>query len=225
MRSVKNRLDKLIVTSKIGKFLLKVNFNARFTDSVNYWEKRYLNKGNSGPGSLGACALYKANILNTFVAENSISSVIEFGCGDGNQLANFQFPSYIGLDVSVTALQKCVDLFKVDMSKSFFIYDPKGFVDNAGIFKADLALSLDVIYHLLEDDVFEAYMRHLFLSSSRFVIVYAWNVESKKSLHVRYRKFTDWIESHEKEWVLIQTIENKTNEPICDFFVYKKVAG
>ena len=56
---------------------------------------------------------------------------------------------------------------------SFFLYDGACFTDRAGVFTADLALSLDVIYHLTEDTVFEAYMRHLFAAGSRFVIIYA----------------------------------------------------
>jgi hypothetical protein len=58
----------------------------RFRDSQSYWEDRYVSGGTSGPGSYDAQAEYKADFLNRFVRENAIGSVIEFGCGDGNQL-------------------------------------------------------------------------------------------------------------------------------------------
>jgi hypothetical protein len=49
------------------------------------------------------------------------------------------------------------------------LYDPHYFVDHQGLFRAELGLSLEVIFHLVEDDVFDVYMRHLFASATRFV--------------------------------------------------------
>ena len=211
-----------MANNKIGRFFLKLNFNARFNDTASYWENRYKNNGNSGPGSYGELALYKAGIINKFVSDNNISSVIEFGCGDGNQLKEFQFPSYTGLDVSKTAIEKCTGIFKDDVTKTFFIYSPGEFAAHAESFKADLTLSLDVIYHLLEDDVFETYMNHLFSSSKQFVIIYAWDAEERKRLHIKLRKFTAWIEKNLQEWHLMQTIENKSPHAACDFYIYQK---
>jgi hypothetical protein len=37
------------------------------------------------------------------VAERRIRSVIEFGCGDGNQLGLMRYPSYLGLDIEPCA--------------------------------------------------------------------------------------------------------------------------
>ena len=53
----------------------------------DYWEARYAAGGNSGKGSGGVFAEFKAEIVNTFVREHDIASVIDFGCGDGAQLA------------------------------------------------------------------------------------------------------------------------------------------
>ena len=92
--------------------------------------------------------------------------MIEFGCGDGNQLSLAEYPSYIGLDVSRTAIGLCQRRFSGDPAKSFFLYDGTCFTDRAGVFAADLALSLDVVYHLTEDAVFETYLRHLFAAGA-----------------------------------------------------------
>ena len=86
----------------------------------------------------------------------------EFGCGDGHQLLLAQYPRYIGLDISKTAIGLCKRKFSGDPTKSFFAYDGDCFVDRAGVFAADLAMSLDVVYHLVEDPTFESYMTHLF---------------------------------------------------------------
>lgn len=59
--------------------------------------------GNSGAGSYNKIAIFKAKIMNQFVAENDIQHVIEFGFGDGAQLMRAKYPEYTGLDVSVSA--------------------------------------------------------------------------------------------------------------------------
>ena len=70
------------------------------------------------------------------------------------------------MDVSRAAVRICRDKFAADPTKSFFLYDGACFVDRAGLFAADLALSLDVIYHLVEDPLFETYLTHLFAAGS-----------------------------------------------------------
>lgn len=58
-----------------------------FNNSQDYWRKRYEKGGNSGLGSYDHYAVFKADVLNAFFKENHIQSVVEFGCGDGNQLS------------------------------------------------------------------------------------------------------------------------------------------
>ena len=91
-------------------------------------------------------------MLNKFVTTHHIQSIIEFGCGDGNQLNLAKHPLYLGPDVSKAAILRCQELFKLDDYKSFRVMSEyKGE-------KADLTLSLNVIYHLVEDEIFENYM-------------------------------------------------------------------
>jgi SAM-dependent methyltransferase len=196
-----------------------------FRSSEKYWESRYVAGGTSGAGSYGAQAEYKAAFLNAFVAENGIDSVLEFGCGDGNQLRLAEYPSYLGLDVSPKAIQMCAALFGSDDSKSFLLYRPDAFFDNARFVHADLTLSLDVIYHLVEDEVFERYMAHLFATSDRYVIVYATDGERRDAArHVRYRPFTGWVERSAPEWHLA-AVENRTAPEYQDFFVFAREDG
>ncbi|CAN0376004.1 unnamed protein product, partial [Ectocarpus sp. 4 AP-2014] len=174
--------------------------------SKNYWEKRYTNKGTSGAGSYNRLATFKADVLNAFVKENNIKSVVEFGCGDGNQLSLATYPDYIGVDVSKTAVQLCKNLFKEDASKRFFEYNTDTY-KNANI-KADLSLSLDVIYHLIEDPVFEAHMTDLFSAATKYVIIYSSNYDKKQTYHERDRTFTDWVTKHCPTWSLLEVIKN-----------------
>lgn len=72
--------------------------------SSEYWERRYAAGHNSGAGSYGALAEFKADVINRFVARNSVQTVIEFGCGDGAQLELADYRHYVGYDVSETVL-------------------------------------------------------------------------------------------------------------------------
>lgn len=193
-----------------------------FRGSALYWERNYARGGTSGPGSYHAAGEAKAAFLNDFVRTREVRSVIEFGCGDGHQLSLADYPCYVGLDVSRSAIELCQRHFADDPTKSFFLYDGACFADRAGLFTADLAISLDVIYHLTEDTVFEAYMTHLFAAAARFVIVYATDREIPGTApHVRHRRFTGWVEAQGKGWRMLErTPGPNPGEDRADFFTY-----
>lgn len=198
-----------------------------FRDSASFWERSYVRGETSGPGSYGDLAVAKAAFLNTFVEENRVQSVVEFGCGDGHQLSLARYPYYIGLDVSPTAIQLCSDQFARDSTKSFFLYNGNCFADRLGLFRADVAISLDVIYHLIEDSVLETYMHHLFAAGRRFVVIYSTDNEVRGTApHVRHRRFSGWVEERCPSWRLIQMMPGPDSGPgRADFFVYEQVSG
>ena len=182
-------------------------------------------------GSYGHLARYKAEIINEFVALRRIKSVIEFGCGDGNQLSLANYPSYIGLDVSKTAIQNCASLFGADSTKAFFLYIPEKFDSIADGHSGELGISLDVVYHLVEDKMFNLYMKHLFEASERYVIIYSSDHdEIIKGSHVRHRRFTEYIEMNFKRWRLTQRQENRypsiqygsETGSFADFYFFEK---
>lgn len=197
-----------------------------FEGSAKYWDDRYAQGGFSGAGSVGKFAAFKADVLNGFVRRHGVRSVIEFGCGDGQQLSLAEYPRYLGFDVSSEAVRLCRTRFDGDDSKTF-----RAVADYSGD-KAELALSLDVIYHLVEDEVFENYMRLLFDASERWVIVYASNhdgTDRAEAAHVRHRQFTRWVEANRPEWVLRETIPNRypyTGDyrlgSFSDFFIFER---
>jgi SAM-dependent methyltransferase len=180
-----------------------------FVDSRSYWEQRYAGGGHSGVGSYDVLAEFKAGVLNAFVREQKIRTVVELGCGDGNQLSLASYPSYIGLDVAPSAIDRCAAAFAGDSTKSFFLYDPDRFIDRHGLFRCELALSLDVIFHLVEDAVFERYMETLFGCGSRFVCIYSSNDERPDiGQHVRNRRFTDWVDENRPDWHQVAHVLN-----------------
>lgn len=203
-----------------------VRLHHRSWNSSSYWEQRYVAGGNSGPGSYGRLAKFKAGFLNNFVEEHKISAVIEFGCGDGAQLKLARYPDYIGVDKSAKAIEMCRAAFDGDAAKRFIQVD-----DLPPSTQAELSLSLDVIYHLIEDSIFDEYMQRLFNCATRFVIVYASNCEQQTaSIHVRHRKFTRWVEQNQPGWQLVKTIKNvypfdeadPENTSFADFHVFAR---
>jgi hypothetical protein len=76
-------------------------------------------------------------------------------------------------------------------------------------FAADVSLSLDVIYHLVEDDVFERYTRRLFQSATRYVVVYSSDFnEWAEARHVRHRSVTAWAARNMEGWEVIARPQN-----------------
>ena len=176
-----------------------------FNNSAQYWEDRYRIGGDSGAGSYGRLASFKAKVLNRFVEEFQVDHVVEYGFGDGAQLSLANYRKYTGFDISKTAVETCRQKFS-DKPQYDFLHTSENH-DREGSY--DLALSLDVIFHLVEDEVFDAYMKRLFRSSRRFVIIYAYNFERKtRSRHVLGREFMTWCDANAAQWRLIRHIEN-----------------
>ena len=232
IRKVKKVVERIPLIGPLVRGVAALLRRPFFSGSQEYWESRYARGGTSGAGSFGKLAEFKAEVLNSFVKDNGISSVIEFGCGDGNQIALADYPAYVGLDVSKTAIGLCKERFEHDKTKSFFLYDCDCSVDMNSVFRAELALSLDVIYHLVEDRIFELYMRHLFAAADKFVIIYSSDSDVNppcQSPHVRHRRFSEWVKTNCPQWKLSRRIENKyplemDSQPgLCaDFFIYEK---
>lgn len=198
-----------------------------FKGSEEYWIERYNNGRNSGSGSYGKFAEFKAEVLNNFVQNREIKSVIEFGCGDGNQLKYSNYRNYLGFDVSFDAISRCQKLFSHDKKMVF-----KLMKEYSGE-KSDLSISLDVIYHLVEKKSFEEYMYTLFGAAERYVIIYSSDSDKNYGVaqpHIKRRKITKWIDQNIKGWKLIDRIPNRyewngdwKNSSVSIFIIYKHI--
>lgn len=205
----------------------------RFPGSAAYWEERYQEGGTSGPGSAGINARFKADTLNRFVRAHGVRDVIEFGCGDGQQLELAKYPRYIGLDVAKTSVAMCRARFANDATKAFRLYPSTEIVPGRGAFVADLSLSLDVIYHLVEDAVFGQHMSDVFAASRRWVILYTSDsdrIRGATEPHCRHRPVARYVEQAFPDWGLSQRIPNANplaGDPergsSSDFYVYQRL--
>lgn len=197
-------------------------------DSAAYWEERYRSGRNSGPGSYGDLAVMKSKFINSFVDLNAVGSIIDFGVGDGGFAASVSATdTYSGVDVARTVVTANRARFQDRPGFRFYLVS-----ELTDEIRGDLGLSLDVIYHLIEDGVYEAYMRRLFDRAERFVIVYASNteVQSTKAKHVRHRMFTRWVEENAPGWRMISVLpnlypfdpDNPSKTSFADFHVFAK---
>jgi SAM-dependent methyltransferase len=170
----------------------------------------------------------KADVLNRLVDKEDINSVLELGCGDGNQLSLANYASYVGVDVSAVAIEACQARFFHDQSKRFFVAGTEPLPD------CELGLSLDVIYHLVEDHIFEAYMHDLVSHSSRFLVLYTSDCDvftptGDPPPHIRHRPVSSWMAS-EPYWHLRERIPNpypfqkadQINTSFADFYIFER---
>ena len=232
--SIKESIKRTPMVSALAGGLYRWIGRQRFVSSREYWRRRYRVGGNSGSGSKGLLAQFKSEVLSSLLARYEVSTVVEWGCGDGRQLALLDrsaigIKRYVGIDVSADAIAFCREQFNHDPGVAFG--SPEELVEMFP-HQAEASLSLDVIYHLVEDDEFENYMGQVFSSASRVVIIYSSdNAAKTKDAHVRHRKFTDWVSTNAPTWRLVEKIKNRypfnPREPdstsFSDFYVFEKV--
>lgn len=201
---------------------------AEFAGSASYWEARYRTGGHSGAGSFGRLGEFKAEVINTIVREMQVSRVIEHGCGDGTLLAKLEIERYTGVDVSRTVLDMC--------SKKFEGHPGRRFLHTSQLAgeTAELSMSIDVIYHLVEDEVYHAYMQHLFDAGEQLVLIYASNPAqdtATRDPHVRHRAVSGWVAGNRQDFEFLGMIPNRypfTDDPVngsfADFLLYRRKA-
>ncbi len=230
MQKLKNLVKETPVIGSLTMKLIKLTTqNFKFKGTAYYWEERYKTGGNSGAGSYNKLAKFKAEVINDIVDKNELKTVVELGCGDGNQLTYAEYPKYTGFDISKTAIDICKSKFKSDANKEFFVVD-KIETNGTDLYKSDLALSLDVIFHLIETDLYEQYMNNLFNLSDKYVIIYSSNYEKGQRHHERDHNFTEWVKNNMPHWNLIEKIDNMykydplkpTETSKSDFYIFRK---
>ena len=186
-----------------------------------YWTNRYKTGGNSGAGSYNDLYILKRDIINDIISKKDIKSIIDFGCGDGNQIKEINIKKYIGFDIADSSINICKKKYNDDKTKEFYNYN---MINSIDMKSANLTLSLDVLYHILEDDLFIDYIKNLFNYSNNYVLIYSSNVKGTKNQHIYTRKFTDYISNLFPNWQLIKKIDQKyPTKSSADFYLYKKV--
>jgi 2-polyprenyl-3-methyl-5-hydroxy-6-metoxy-1,4-benzoquinol methylase len=191
-------------------------------DYKKWWNDWYSHGGISGSGSRGVLAQFKADVINDYIKTHSIRSVVEFGCGDGYNLALMNYENYLGFDVAKPAINVCSTLFKDDSRKSFMLYDPKCFVNKN--LRADLVVCLDVLYHITDEEEFLKVLDDIFSFSSAHVILYTTLYEagnSPASPEILHRNILPYLQKYPQYEVTIEKQKHQ-NLSLADFVFLKR---
>lgn len=205
-----------------------------------YWNERYRRGGFSGNGSVGDLGRWKVQVVGDFILKNEIESIVDMGCGDGVWLAqlrtflNKQWDGveYTGVDISAEAIQACNKIFLTSQNTLFLTTEIYRVANHE---PAELALSIDVIFHQSNDDLYEEYMNVLVNASTDWLIIFSNDRQRPKPKsykvgdHIHFRKFTSWIEEYAPQWELHEKIdspfkikEGRRNFSWADFYIYKR---
>lgn len=153
--------------------------------TASYWERRYARGGNSGAGSRGREADYKAERVSQILGRYRIRSLLDLGAGDGYVAARLLLGDchYLGVEPSDSARALArIAAPHLEFVPSIPARPAPGF---------DCCLSMDVVFHLLDDAQTAAYFAELFGWSDRYVLIYGTCAPSPRPTapHVRHH---DW---------------------------------
>lgn len=184
--------------------------------NADYWNSRYAEGRDSGEGSRGENALAKAEFVNHIVQEHAIGSIIDWGVGDGQVLAHISNKvPYVGIDVSSVVLGRA----QARNPGRFFVLAEPGNHATCWL-QADLALSMDVIFHLVNDKDYRDYLLNLFGSARKLVLIYSTNYAGGRTArHVLRRRFTPDVASRFIDWELAEAPPDPEQS---GFYLYRR---
>tara|TARA_R110002072_G_scaffold64203_7_gene159869 strand:- start:36336 stop:36989 length:654 start_codon:yes stop_codon:yes gene_type:complete len=186
----RNIIDKI-------KFQISTKLLGKEFSSQKYWELRYSNAGDSGIGSYGKMAEDKAKFINLLIDKYSLESCLEYGSGDGHNLQFYNFKKYLGVDVSKTAIDLCLKQYGADKTKAFALYDQNYFHHMNQFLEVDVTLSSEVLFHLVEQSVYDKYLDNLFSTAKKGVIIISTDSNDNEGIppHIHHRQFSKDVSS------------------------------
>lgn len=194
---------------------------------ASYWDNRYKTGVGAGSGSRGRLYEFKLRTVQDIVDKYGVKSIVDVGCGDGGQMMGLKVEKYIGLDISIVAINSA-QAYRSD-KREYFPIDADSIATGK---TCDMTISLDVIQHL-EDDQFAAHMDLLFRLAKKYVLIYAPNhdgVGIRLADHMRFRFFHKYItenfKSARQEMLVLNEYPADARNPssttsFSDFYLYE----
>lgn len=193
-------------------------------NTPEYWDDRYRTGVGAGNGSRGRLYEFKLNTVQNIVDDFGIESVVDVGCGDGTQMMSLRVKKYTGLDISPTAIDIASRLS--GKGRNYFIMNE----DSTAKGKiADMAVSLDVVFHL-PDDQYQAHIDLLFRLAKRYVLIYAPNHSGEGIRLASHMHFHEFVPDIKEKFGLdpILRIEQPypvegapaNNTSYCEFYLF-----
>ncbi len=202
------------------------------SSSETYWRGRYADtsskffKGASGNGKLPFRTRYKSKIINSVISTHSVESILDLGCGDGSLTSKIKCKKYFGIEIDKNLTDELRRQYENQPNYNFSTA-----LEDSWPESFDLSLSIDVIFHLLEDEVYIKYMNMLFMGNAELVLIKSSNhdeVGIGRNAHILHRNFTKNISANFPEYKLIAKYgprRKKIYLSISDrdlFFLYKR---
>jgi len=131
-----------------------------------FWETRYRLGDDSGIGSAEEERDWKWKKITEFAPR--ISSVIDVGCGD-LRFWKDEPDRYVGIDISKTIIER--NRMIPRMNWKFICAPAEKRIDGL---KAPFVFCIDLLFHIMDDDRYEAILENLCYYSSRFIIIHTW---------------------------------------------------
>lgn len=130
-----------------------------FMDNDTVWDVIYQeNKwdNGSGPGSLPEKTIEYRNMLESFMKEHKIKTVLDIGCGDWqfSKLIDWGDVKYTGIDCVKDMIDKNKELYKQD-GREFILMNVIKEPDKLREYKVDLIIMKDVLQHWPVNEIYK----------------------------------------------------------------------
>lgn len=143
-----------------------------------YWEEHYKKGGTSGAGSIGEYRRWKWEIIDKYA--KSVDDVIDVGCGDLSFWEGRDFPNhYTGIDISQTIVERN------RKSRPNLTLLCSSAEDYVNIGTATIVFCLDVLFHIMDDSIYEKILSNLTRYSSHWIFIFTWSKNPFSSLQTR----------------------------------------
>lgn len=173
-------------------------------DSRTYWQHRHtLRKGDwraNGAGSTGIWLDTKRAWVNSLLEESGGGSLLDLGCGDGLVADGFQVEGYTGVDLVPAAVAAARERFAGRPGWAVLLLDEW----EQMMLPVDVAVSMDVILHLIEDAAYFEHLAYLFEVAEHRVGICSTDFEAPAEGHMRHHQFSIDVEDHFPRWTLVR---------------------
>ena len=206
-----------------------VSQNGKIFDTPEeaYWEYRYLKGYNSGEGSAGEERDWKWKTITGFAPK--ITSVIDVACGDlrfWKGLWKGDPDRYVGIDISKTIIEENRKM-QIDWD---FIWSPAE--RRIEGLKAPFVFCMDLLFHIMDDDRYEAILENLCYYSSRFIFIHTWinnplgdrdQGPFTDGKYMTFRKFEDYFPIFEERGFSSPQIRLNPNDVGALYFFFQEI--
>lgn len=142
----------------------KTNFSSFFT---NIYEKNMWGNGSGGGSTIESTVVFRGYI-ESFIKDNNIKTVIDYGCGDwrSTKLINWNGANYIGYD----CVKSIIDFNINNYTKDNIKFEHKENLEDFFNVKSDLLIIKDVLQHWTNKDI-EYFLQNIKNNFNYIIIV------------------------------------------------------